>query len=350
MSALGPIMVDLEGTTLTAEEKDLLRHPQTGGVILFSRNYESPEQLAALTASIRALREPRLLIAVDHEGGRVQRFREGFTRLPPVAALGRVHDRNPRQAQQLAHEFGWLLASELLACGVDLSFAPVLDLGRGISGVIGDRALHADVDVIVRLARAMVSGMREAGMAAVGKHYPGHGSIREDSHVAEPVDSRPWSSIEMEDLQPFARMVESSIPALMASHVLYPEVDSVPAGFSHRWISGILRQGLGYQGAVFTDDLSMAAARVMGDYPARARAALEAGCDMALVCNHPRAAAEVLESLSAYPHNPASQLRMVRLHGRAGGTLADLQKLARWRRAQEVLGQLQDDPELELNL
>lgn len=347
---LGPIMLDLAGTALAAEDRRRLLYPATGGVILFTRNFESPAQLKALVEEIHALRQPRLLVAVDHEGGRVQRFREGFTRLPAVARFGEVYARDAKRALELASLGGWLMAAELRDVGIDLSFAPVLDLRRGISGVIGDRAFHSDPEVIVRLAQAYAAGMREGGLCAVGKHFPGHGSIREDSHVAHPVDTRRWADIVQEDLRPFTGMIERGIEALMAAHVVYPDIDARPAGFSRRWISGILRGELGFKGAVFTDDLSMAAADVMGDYPARARAALEAGCDMALVCNHPEAADAVLDAIGPW-REPASQLRIARLRAHAPADPTPLRQTLQWRRAEAAMRALADgldEPELQV--
>ena len=232
--ALGPVMLGLEGPELSAQERELLRHPLVGGVILFTRNYQSPAQLTALTGVIHALRQPRLLIAVDHEGGRVQRFRDGFTRLPAVRRLGELYDQDRMRAKQLARGTGWLMAAELRAVGVDFSFAPVLDLDHGVSSIIGDRAFHSDPEAVADLAHAYVSGMQKAGMEAVGKHFPGHGGIAADSHLELPVDPRPLAVLETADLLAFERMIHYGLAALMPAHVRYPAVDDQPAGFSAR--------------------------------------------------------------------------------------------------------------------
>lgn len=297
---LGPVMADVASTTLDEAERAMLVHPLIGGVILFARNFESPRQLCTLTADIRALRTPPLLIGVDHEGGRVQRFRDGFTRLPPMRALGRLHDTHADRARELARAIGAVMADELRAHGVDFSFAPVLDLDYGHSAVIGDRALHGDPAVVGELAGAFVEGLASMGMGAVGKHFPGHGHCAADSHVAVPVDARPLAEIER-DLTAFRVAFEHGLTAVMPAHVIYPEVDALPAGFSRRWLHNILRGRLGFRGLVFSDDLSMAGAGVAGDAPQRAAAALQAGCDMALVCNQPRDVDAVLRTLRAAP-------------------------------------------------
>ncbi len=345
--SLGPLMTDIAGTSLTPDEREMLLHPDVGGVILFSRNYESPGQLAALTSEIHALRQPRLLIAVDQEGGRVQRFHEGFTPLPPAARYGELYESNRREAQSVATEIGWLMAAELIATGVDISFAPVLDLGRGISTVIGDRALHADPQVIAELAHAWMRGMNEAGMAATGKHFPGHGSVRPDSHQELPQDHRPAADILTDDMLPFERMIHYGLPAVMMSHVVYSQCDAMPAGFSSYWIARVLRGELGFQGAVFSDDLSMKATEVFGGYLQRARMALAAGCDMVLVCNNPQARDDLLGKLRDFD-NPVSHLRLVRMHGKPGPDLAGLRKTRRWQRARDILRDIDPEPSLDL--
>ncbi len=296
---LGPVVVDLEGLELAGGEREVLAHPLVGGVILFARNYAAPDQLRALTRSIHELRDPPLLIAVDHEGGRVQRFLEGFTRLPPMRALGRAHDRNPALAENLASAIGVVLAAELAAHGVDFSFAPVLDVDFGSSSVIGDRAFHADAGVVARLAGALVGGMARMGMGAVGKHFPGHGYVRADSHHEVPVDERDLATIEANDLVPYRALIERGLAGVMPAHVIYPKVDARPAGFSPVWLKDILRGRLGFDGIVFSDDLSMEGATVAGGIVERGRAALDAGCDIVLVCNAPGAAQRLLDGLGA---------------------------------------------------
>jgi beta-N-acetylhexosaminidase len=347
--SLGPIIIDLEGTVLTAEERERLIHPQAGGAVLFTRNFQSPEQLDSLVRELHGLRDPQLIVTVDHEGGRVQRFHEGFTRLPPAGVLGERYDRNPREGLALAEQSGWVMAAELRTLGVDLSFAPVLDLNRGISGVIGDRAYHRDPEVVSELARAVMRGMKSAGMSAVGKHFPGHGAVREDSHLTLPVDHRPLEDILAEDIVPFERMVYYGIAGMMPAHVVFDRVDSRPAGFSRFWLQEILRQRLGFQGIIISDDLSMAGAESMGDFGDRTRAALEAGCDMVLICNHPEGAAQALERLEGY-NNPASQLRLARLHGRGGLATGELRANDHWRQASARLSSLVDSPDLELDV
>lgn len=301
---LGPLMVDVGGLALSAEDREILRHPQVGGVILFTRNYADPAQVAALIADIRGLRTPPLLIAVDQEGGRVQRFREPFVRLPPAAAFGRLYARSPAPASEAAHEGGWLMATELRAVGVDLSFAPVLDRDLGLSTVIGDRAFHAEGEVIARLAGAFAAGMREAGMAATAKHFPGHGAVAADSHAELPVDERERADILAHDLPPFRALIRHGVAAVMMAHVRYPAVDARPASLSASWIGTVLRGELGFDGVVFCDDLSMNGAAVAGDYPARARLALAAGCDMLPVCNNRTAVANLLDALPPPSSNP----------------------------------------------
>src|SRR5512140_3057799 len=294
---LGPVMLDVPGKQLTQEDEARLRHPLTGGVILFARNYESPSQLCELTAAIRAVRTPPLLIAVDHEGGRVQRFREGFTRIPPMRELGRIFDEHPKRARHLAQQVGYVLASELRACGVDFSFTPVLDIDYGASSVIGDRAFHTEPQAIAELAHSLLLGLKQGGMPTVGKHFPGHGYVGADSHLEIPVDERSYTDIELSDLIPFRQMGNVVLTAVMPAHVIYPKVDPRPAGFSKVWLKDILRNELGFEGCIFSDDLSMEGATVAGGIVQRAEAALNAGCDMVLVCNRPDSADELLRGL-----------------------------------------------------
>lgn len=342
-------MLDLRGPELAADEREILRHPLVGGVILFSRNYSDPGQLRSLTESIHGLRHPALLIAVDHEGGRVQRFHQGFSRLPACACFGNLFDNDRREGLERAEEAGWLMAAELLSAGVDFSFAPVLDLDLGISQVIGDRAFHRQAEAVADLARQYCLGMKRAGMAAIGKHFPGHGSVREDSHHDVPRDTRALQEIMKKDIIPFQRLVHSHLQGIMPAHVIYTDVDALPAGFSSRWLQGILRQQFGFQGAIFSDDISMAGAEVLGSYTSRTRAALAAGCDMVLVCNNQAEAVKILETLDHEPA-PASQVRLIRLHGRGHyRNFQELQAAPNWQQAATRIASLEQAPELELD-
>lgn len=314
---LGPAMVDVAGLELTPEDVERLKHPQVGGVVLFARNFASPLQLVHLTRSIRELRTPHLPIAVDHEGGRVQRFRQGFTTIPPMRELGKLWDRDPAQALAAARGCGFVIGSELQAHGVDFSFAPVLDVDHGESGVIGDRALHSDPATIAILAEALQAGFLASGMSTVGKHFPGHGFVRGDSHLEVPVDDRTLAQITAADLVPFQRLARSGMGGMMPAHVTYPKVDAKPAGFSRVWLQEILRGKLGFDGLIFSDDLLMEGASTAGGVVARANAALEAGCDMALLCNDPRAQDTMLEGLERRPIAPTLAKRLERMRGKA---------------------------------
>lgn len=309
----GPVMVDVQGATLTDHERQRLRHPLVGGVILFSRNYENRQQLTELCREIHAERTEPLLIAVDHEGGRVQRFRtDGFTEIPAMGALGQLWENDQGKAVRLATEAGYVLAAELRACGVDLSFTPVLDLDYGVSQVIGNRSFGRDPKQVAMLARALIHGLMLAGMAACGKHFPGHGAVQADSHHAIPIDTRSLDEIMQDDGAPYDWLGDMVLPSVMPAHVIYPEVDSAPAGFSRYWIQTILRERLRYDGVVFSDDLTMEGATVAGDILARAQAALQAGCDMVLVCNRPDLADDLLARLQV-SHNAVSAARLRRL-------------------------------------
>ncbi len=291
----GPVMLDIEGLTLNQSDLRRIRHPLTGGVILFGRNFQDRAQLAALTTAIHEAR-PGLLIAVDHEGGRVQRFQtDGFTPLPPMRVLGNLWDQDPVAASSAATDVGFILAAELRACGIDLSFTPVLDLDHGPSGVIGDRAFHRDAKVVTHLAKNLNHGLALTGMANCGKHFPGHGFVAADSHVAIPVDGRTLEQILREDAAPY-RWLGLGLAGVMPAHVIYPQVDPHPAGFSKKWLS-ILRHDMGFEGVIFSDDLSMEGASVAGDVVAGANAALDAGCDMVLICNAPQSADQLLRQL-----------------------------------------------------
>ena len=272
--SLGPLMIDLQGTSVTAQDAELLRNPLVGGVILFTRNYADPEQLTQLVAAIHGQRSPPLIVAADHEGGRVQRFRQGFSRLPPARRIGHEFDQDARAGVELARRMGWLMAAALRAHGVDMSFAPCVDLDYGVSEVIGDRAFHSRPQAVGQLAAAYMHGMRDAGMAATAKHFPAHGAVVADSHLSLPVDRRGLADLG-DDLAPYRRLIANGLPAVMVAHVLFPAVDSAPASLSGRWIRDVLRGQLGFQGVVFADDLSMGgAAAAYGDVVTRARQAL----------------------------------------------------------------------------
>lgn len=345
----GPVMFDLVGTELLPEERDMLSHPAAGGIILFQRNYHSPQQVQLLIESIHAARQPSLLVAVDQEGGRVQRFQQGFTKLPPVSWFGELHDQRGKECLATVQTLGWLMAAELRSVGVDFSFAPVLDIGRGLGSVIGNRAFHAKPMVIAELAHAWMRGVHQAGMASVGKHFPGHGGVKEDSHLELPVDDRRFGDLLMEDLIPFQRMIDDGLEAIMPAHVIYPRCDSLPAGFSSYWLQQILRDRLGFNGVIFSDDLNMAGAGKAGSYPERAQAALDAGCDMVLVCNNPTQAGKVLQSLSSY-ENPVSQTRLVRMHGHKRFSRSTLHQERRWKEAVRMVGCYNETPTLDLDL
>lgn len=312
--ARGPVMADVAGFALTDAERARLSHPLIGGVILFRRNFESVEQLKALTAEIRALRSPHLLVAVDHEGGRVQRFIPGFTRLPPMQMLGEAFDADPAAALALARDVGEVLAVELAACGIDLSFTPVLDLDWGRCAVIGNRSFHRDPQVVTQLAVALQQGLSAGGMGSCGKHFPGHGFVEGDSHHVIPVDNRSLEVLREDDLKPFAALAAAGMTSVMPAHVVYPAVDSLPAGFSRVWLQDILRAELGFDGVIFSDDLTMEGAAGVGNIGARADAAFAAGCDMVLVCNRPDLADELLATLLP-PAQPELAARLARMQG-----------------------------------
>jgi beta-N-acetylhexosaminidase len=343
---LGPLMVDIAGTELSADDVRVLAHPMVGSVLLFSRNYTNPRQVAALTAAIRGLRTPHLLIAVDHEGGRVQRFREGFTRLPAARLLGRRFDEDRRDALGLAQSVGWLLASELRAVGVDFSFAPCIDLDYGVSEIIGDRAFHSDADSVAALAVAAMSGMREAGMAAIAKHFPGHGAVVADSHVALPVDRREFADLEP-DIRPYRPLIANNLPGIMAAHVVFPAVDALPASLSKRWITGVLRGELGFHGCVFADDLTMAGAAAFGDVMARVELSLDAGCDVLPICNDRHSVELVLGRFGANVGSAASQARLVRMRAR-GEAPTDLHANPHWQETEARIASLSVIPPLVL--
>ncbi len=341
-------MLDIDGVTLTPADRELLREPAVGGVILFSRNYRSPSQISDLVGEIRTLRRPPLLVGVDHEGGRVQRFREGFTAVPPMRAIGQQYRESPEAALSLARRAGWLIASELRAAGIDLAFAPCVDLDWGNSEIIGDRSFGRSPDQVADLAAAFARGMRTAGMSAVAKHFPGHGAVLADSHVQLPVDRRDYGSL-LDDMRPYERLVSAgAIAAVMTAHIVYAEIDALPASFSPFWIQRELRSRLGFDGAVFSDDLSMKATARVGSMPERARCALEAGCDMVLICNDRPGARASVTALRDHS-NPLSLVRLARLHGTGQVLFESLQASEQWQLAKSELEQWSRPPELELD-
>ena len=327
---IGPVMLDVVGLSLTQVEQEKINHPNTGAVILFSRNYETPAQISQLIDSIRAARKGDILIAVDQEGGRVQRFQTGFTRLPPASYYAEM--------PLLAESAGWLMATELLSVGVDFSFAPVLDIDCGISQIIGDRSFSTDPDLATKLASLFRKGMHNAGMAATGKHFPGHGSVALDSHLTLPIDDRDLDTIRGKDFLPFIQLIKEGLEGIMPAHVLYPSIDPNPAGFSPFWIQQILRKELKFNGTVFSDDLSMAGAASAGDYPERARLAQEAGCDMLLVCNNPVTAEEVLDSLPI-TQDPLREQRLRRMQGNLCKSFP-YKSTEKWQKTSTLINQL----------
>jgi len=341
-------MLDIEGRQLTPADRALLQEPAVGGVILFSRNYESPSQLADLIAGIRALRSPPLLIAVDHEGGRVQRFRDGFSAIPPMRRLGRQYDGYSEEAVALAKTAGWLIASELRAMNIDLSFTPCVDLDWGVSEIIGNRAFHRNPDVVAELASAFCNGLRSAGMAAVAKHFPGHGAVVADSHDQLPVDRRSYGDL-LDDMRPYEKLIaKRQLAGVMIAHIVYAETDPLPASFSSYWIKQQLRSALNYDGAVVCDDLSMKATETMGSMPKRARLALQAGCDMVIVCNNRPAASATVAALRDYS-DPLSLVRLARLHGTGKVVRESLLASDQWQIAADSLQQWLDRPALKLD-
>lgn len=331
---IGPVMLDIASTQLDMEDRDLLQNPLVGGLILFTRNYVSAQQVSELVQAIREAAAGDILLAVDHEGGRVQRFRPEFTRLPPVAALSQQYADDPLEARRLARQAGWLMAAEVRAVGVDFSFAPVLDLDFGISRVIGDRSFNRQPAVVADLAGAYIEGMRSAGMASTGKHFPGHGFVEADSHLDIPRDTRSLTAIMREDVLPFRKLMAQGLDAVMPAHVIYAEVDSQPAGFSSVWLQDILRGELGFDGVIFSDDLSMEGASVAGGYAARAEAALAAGCDMILACNNRAGAREILDKADLKVSTESSQ-RMERMRGQPFMNRSALLEDEYWRLAVE---------------
>jgi beta-N-acetylhexosaminidase len=333
---MGPLMLDLAGCELDQEERELLQHPNTGGVILFTRNYDSVKQVQELTAQIRQYATDEVIIAVDHEGGRVQRFRESFSAIPAMGTLYTHCAENLVKTQSLAKTCGWLMATEVLAVGIDISFAPVLDIW-GISEVIGDRSFHQDPALIVAIADAFITGMNDAGMKATGKHFPGHGNVLEDSHIAIPVDKRSKEDIYRVDMVVFEQLINAGkLHGMMPAHVIYPAIDDMPAGFSDKWINQILNDDLNFNGVVFSDDLAMEGATVIGSYTDRAERALSAGCDMVLVCNDRKGAVEVLDNLPI-KNNPELHDKLMTLRAKTPLTWNKLATNKQWCDAQKVL-------------
>ncbi|MEM7279396.1 MAG: beta-N-acetylhexosaminidase, partial [Pseudomonadota bacterium] len=325
----------------------VLQQNAVGGVILFARNFESPEQVSALCSEIRAVRSPELLIAVDQEGGRVQRFQDGMTRLPPMRQFGRQYEENAAAAIASAREAAWLLAAELLAVGVDFSFTPVLDLDWGVSEVIGDRAFHRDPEIVAELGVAVTRGLRDAGMPAIAKHFPGHGAVVADSHLDLPVDRRALDELAT-DIRPFERLVDEGVNGIMSAHIVYSACDRLPATFSNWWMSEYLRKRMAFKGAIFSDDLTMKATRSIGSPSECALKALSAGCDMVLVCNNRPVAEQVAETLKNWVQ-PTSQVRLASMRAKPGVSLAELRESSRWRTAAAEIAASQRAPEFSLD-
>lgn len=325
----GPLIIDIAGTSLTAADREILQHPLVGGVILFTRNYQSPQQIQQLVAELKSLRSPELLICVDQEGGRVQRFQEGFTKLPACGQFAEYYANDPEKARQAAYRSAWVMATELLSVGVDLSFAPVLDLNRKLNTVIGNRSFHNSVSGVVDLGGAYIQGMLDAGMQTVGKHFPGHGGVSADSHFDIARDEREQAIIFAEDLQVFVELIQQNkLSGIMPAHVIYPQIDPHAAGFSEYWIQDILQKKLGFQGTVFSDDITMAGAKLAGDVTQRAKAALAAGCHKVLICNNRKSAEEVIGSLEV--EQDSYQDPTMPLYGKCEFSFTQLSGLDRW--------------------
>lgn len=339
---IGPVILDIQGLTLTQEDEEILKHPHVGGVIFFSRNYESPEQLSEVALNIKSIR-PNCLLCVDQEGGRVQRFVRELTRLPKIRILGDlIESKNYALSEitKISEKLGLLMALEVRSLGVDLSFAPVLDLDLGLSDVMKDRAFHADPEIVSELAIAYIQGMAKAGMQATGKHFPGHGSVKLDSHLVLPEDSRVYAQISA-DMYPFKKLIENGLAAIMPAHIVYPNIDPYPVGFSSYWLQSVLRQNLGFKGTIVSDDLSMEGASGIGDYAARASKALEAGCDFVLVCNNRQGAIQAIDGIHASSDEVTQARRFNLLAKGETPQWKDLRKTAIWQEAAEAMEELQ---------
>ena len=334
---MGPLMLDVQGSALSQEDREILSHPLVGGLILFSRNYEEPSQIQALTKDIRESAKSDILIAVDHEGGRVQRFREQFSKVPAMGSLWDMSSHDMARAKELSFKAGLLMALEVRSVGIDISFAPVLDI-NDISDVIGDRAFHQTPEIVICLAEAFIQGMHEIGMKATGKHFPGHGSVKEDSHIAMPIDERSKELIIGLDMQPFVQLNKKGLlDAVMPAHVIYPSFDKHSVGFSSVWLQQILRGELGFDGVIFSDDLSMAGAGSIGGFIERAEAAQQAGCDMLLVCNDRNAAIDVIDGANVKVDEQSND-RIKRMLAKASCSHQDLSSLPEWHQARTALG------------
>lgn len=329
---IGPVILDLIGTELNVEERDLLTHPLVGGVILFTRNYSTPHELAKLCQEIRAVRKTPLLIVVDQEGGRVQRFCKEFTRLPSMGFIGRVYEHSKQNALKFAELCGWLMATEILACGMDLSFAPVLDLNKMKNEAVGDRAFHHEPIKVIDLAKALMRGMNTAGMVATGKHFPGHGSVAMDSHLDTPIDTRTFEEIATDDLLPFQELIYSGLSAMMPAHIIFPKADQNPVGFSSYWLQDVLRKRCCFTGTIFSDDLNMKGAAFAGEHAERAHKALMAGCDMILICNNRIGAIKILDHL---PHKYfVNEEKFKKLQGKFSQSFEQMKISREWRENQ----------------
>lgn len=345
---IGSLIIDLEGLTVTAEEREILAHPLVGGVILFARNYASREQLITLCQQIRLSCQHPLLITVDQEGGRVQRFIHEFTRIPFMGIFGKWYDQDPATASRLVQDCGWLMAMELLSAGIDLSLAPVLDLDKGVSTIIGQRAFHAHPQTVIAMANAFVNGMNEAGMASIGKHFPGHGAVIADSHLTIPIDERSIHEIEHDDMLPFAEMIKNGILAIMAAHIVFPQVDDLPVGFSSYWLKTVLRDRLGFTGAIFSDDLNMEGANLSANYSDRVMMAREAGCDFTLLCNNRMGVIHALDNL-AFALNKVDREKWRALQGNFSSVQnQSYRENQRWVETREILHNLNKHNNLEI--